>query len=64
MQIIICIPTEDQELIQGCQCSSGLNLNLEMLIFEEREKPEFPEKNLSEQKTCREATTNSTHIHV
>jgi len=27
MQIIICIPTEDQELVQGCQCSSGLNWN-------------------------------------
>ena len=28
--------------------------------FEEREKPEYPEKNLSEQR--REPTTNSTHI--
>ena len=33
--------------------------NLEMLIFEKREKPEYPEKNLSEQ--GREPTTNSTH---
>ena len=31
-----------------------------MLVFEEREKPEYPEKNLSEQ--GREPTTNSTHI--
>jgi len=30
-----------------------------MLIFEERGKPEYPEKNLSEQ--SREPTTNSTH---
>ena len=29
-------------------------------IFEERGKPEYPEKNLSEQ--GREPTTNSTHI--
>ena len=34
--------------------------NLEMLVFEERGKPEYPEKNLSEQR--REPTTNSTHI--
>ena len=31
-----------------------------MLVFEERGKPEYPEKNLSEQ--GRELTTNSTHI--
>ena len=31
-----------------------------MLVFEERGKPEYPEKNLSEQR--REPTTNSTHI--
>jgi len=31
-----------------------------MLVFEERGKPEYPEKHLSEQR--REPTTNSTHI--
>jgi len=31
-----------------------------MLVFEERGKPEDPEKNLSKQR--REPTTNSTHI--
>jgi len=31
-----------------------------MFVFEEREKPEYPEKNLSEQR--REPPTNSTHI--
>jgi len=31
-----------------------------MLVFEKRGKPEFPEKNLSEQ--SRKVTTNSTHI--
>jgi len=31
-----------------------------MLVFEERGKPGYPEKNLSEQR--REPTTNSTHI--
>ena len=40
--------------------SSRLNWNLKQLAFEEREKPEYPEKNLSEQ--GREPTTNSTHI--
>ena len=39
---------------------SSLNWNLEMLVFEERGKPEYPRKNLSEQE--REPTTNSTHI--
>ena len=34
--------------------------NLEMLVFEERGKPEYPEKNLSDQR--REPTTNSPHI--
>ena len=40
--------------------NSRSNWNLEMLVFEERGKPEYPEKNLSEQR--REPTTNSTHI--
>jgi len=31
-----------------------------MLVFEERGKPEYPEKNLSEQ--SRKPTTNSTNI--
>ena len=39
---------------------SWSNWNLKMLVFEERGKPEYPEKNLSEQR--REPTTNSTHI--
>ena len=34
--------------------------NLEVLFFEERGKPEHPEKDLSEQ--SREPITNSTHI--
>ena len=38
---------------------SGANRNLEMLVFEERGKPEYPEKNLTEQ---REPTTTSAHI--
>ena len=43
-----------------CLPDSWSNWNLEMLVFEERGKPEYPEKNLSEQR--REPTTNSTHI--
>ena len=39
---------------------SWSNWNLKMLVFQERRKPEYPEKNLSEQR--REPTTNSTHI--
>ena len=39
---------------------SRSNWNLEMLVFEERGKPENPEKNLPEQ--GREPTTNSTHM--
>ena len=39
---------------------SRSNWNLEVLVFEERGKPEYAEKNLSEQ--GREPTTNSTHI--
>ena len=34
--------------------------NLKMLVFEERENPEYPEINFSEQR--REPTTKSTHI--
>ena len=32
-----------------CPCIPGSNWNLEMLVFKERGKPEYPEKNLSEQ---------------
>ena len=39
---------------------SRSNWNLKVLVFEERGKPEYPEKNLSEQR--REPTANSTHI--
>ena len=39
---------------------SWSNWNLEKLVFEERGKLEYPEKNLSQQR--REPTTNSTHI--
>ena len=37
-----------------------IELKFRMLVFEERGKPVYPEKNLSEQR--REPTTNSTHI--
>ena len=38
---------------------SRSNWNLEVLVFEERGKPKYPEKNLTEQ--GQEPTTNSTH---
>ena len=53
-------PRSSQELVQKCPCIPGSNWNLEMLVLQERGKPEYPEKNLSEQR--REPTTNSTHI--
>jgi len=51
---------ELKELVQTWPCIPGSNWNLEMLVFEERGKPENLEKNLSEQ--SREPTTNTTHI--
>ena len=39
---------------------SRSNWKLEVLVLEERRKPEYPDKNLSVQR--REPTTNSTHI--
>ena len=54
----------DLEVAHLCRGSSptipGRIGSLEMLVFEERGKPEYPEKNLSEQR--RESTTNSTQI--
>ena len=41
---------------------SRSNWDLEMLVFEERVKPEYPEKNLSEQ--GQEPTTNSTNTVI
>ena len=40
--------------------NSFKRVRTEVLVFEERGKPEYPEKNLSEQ--GREPTANSTHI--
>ena len=40
---------------------SGLNWNLEVLVFEERVKPEYPGENLSEQ---RERTNNKLSPHM
>ena len=42
-----------------CRPHFWLNWNLEVLVFNEKGKPWYPEKNLSEQ--GREPTTNSTH---
>ena len=53
-------PRSSQELAQKCPCVPGSNVNLETLVFMERGKPEYPEKNLSVHR--REPTTNSTHI--
>ena len=48
-------PRSSQELIQNMSIHSGIELE-----FGNVEKPEYPEKNLSEQ--SREPATNSTHI--
>ena len=53
-------PRSSQELAQKFPCVPGSNVNLETLVFMERGKSEYPEKNLSVQ--SREPTTNSTHI--
>ena len=45
------------EYVQKCSCIPASNWSLEMLVFEERAKPENPGENLSEQ--SREPTTNS-----
>ena len=39
-----------------------IELDMEMLVFEERGKPEYPEENLSEQR--REPTTNKLNPHM
>ena len=62
---IICLPTgyqfkEFKRTHSEMSVHSRSNWNLEMLVFEERGIPEYPEKNLSEQ--SREPTTNSTQI--
>ena len=41
---------------------SWSNWNLKILVFDVREKPEYPEKNLSEQR--RKSTTNSNSYGV
>ena len=53
-------PCSSQELVKECPCIPRSNWNLEILVFDERGKPEYPKKNLSEQ--SREPTTNSTYI--
>ena len=42
-------PRSSQELVQKCPCIPKSNWNLELLVFKERGKPEYPEKILSEQ---------------
>ena len=49
-------PRSSQELVQKCPCIPGSNWNLEMLVSEERGKPEYPETNLSEQTNNRHMT--------
>ena len=62
--IITIIINNDLEVTQPHSGSVAHNSwskwNLKMLVFEERRKPEYQERNLSEQR--REPTTNSTHI--
>ena len=61
---ILCLHTEHQGVhkhsFRNVRAFQESNWNLEMLVFKEREKPENPEKNLSDQ--SREPTTNSTYI--
>ena len=60
---VICLPTNTWELLRtrwNMSVRSRSNWNLKVLVFKERGKPEYPEKNLSEK--GREPTTNSTYI--
>jgi len=59
---VICLPTEHQgaqRTRSNVAVHSQIELEFGNVGFEERGKPEYPEKNLSEQ--SREPTTNSTH---
>ena len=65
--IIIIIIINHNNNLEVAQSHSGSvvyhswsKCNLEMLVFEERGNPKYPEKNLSEQR--REPTTNATHM--
>jgi len=49
-----------EELVQKCPCIPRSSWNLKMLVFEDRRKPEYLEKNLWEQR--RKPTTNLIHI--
>ena len=53
-------PRSSQELVQKCPHIPGSNWNLEMLLFKERRKPEYPEKSLSKQR--RKPKPDSTHM--
>ena len=49
------------KLVETCPCvPDQFGIWKYVLVFKERGKPEYPEKNLSEQ--GREPTTNLTHI--
>ena len=58
-----CLPTEHlkstQELVQQVSAHSGSNWNLAVLVFLVRGKPEYPEKNLSEQGENQQQTNNN-----
>ena len=58
-----CLPTEHlkstQELVQQVSVHSGSNWNLPVLVFLVRGKPEYPEKNLSEQGENQQQTNNN-----
>ena len=60
--IVISLPTERLGVLKnsGKRVRSRSNWFLEALVFKERGKPEYTEKNLSKQ--GREPTTKSTHI--
>ena len=67
-QLVGTVLKSAQELVQHVSVHSGWNWNLAALAFEVREKPEYPEKNLSEEEenqqqthpTCDAGTGNQT----
>ena len=52
-----------QELVHKCMCIPGSNLNLEMLVFDERERQEYKEKKHFQSEVENQHQTQSTYMY-
>ena len=59
--IFICLPMKHLGVLKNSRPSRSI-WNLELLVFEEREKSEYPEKNFSDNKVENKQQTQLTHI--